>query len=74
MIAKIYSESDGFAVWLEPEAEDKHLGLCIGFGSSRELALKDGFYNMGNATAQLVILERQALREMAIEELEAKSK
>lgn len=41
MCIKIYEENGEFAVWIEPEPEAVHIGLCAGVGTTKAAALAD---------------------------------
>ena len=53
MIIQIYQDDDEWAVWLEPEEGDKHLGICAGVGDTREAALQDAQQGLEESMMQV---------------------
>lgn len=50
---KVYHKDGEWTVWLEPEPEDIHFGLCIGVGSLRQQALADAVAALERALTQI---------------------
>ena len=57
MTIQIYQDEREFCVWAEPEPGDKHLGVCVGIGATREEALCDALSNLLDGAKQVQALE-----------------
>lgn len=54
MTLKIYEGDGEFAVWIEPEPDAVHIGLCAGVGKTKAEALDDAAEGLENLLRELV--------------------